>query len=1371
MRKVFVIGILLLLRWSPSFGQLSFDHLTVANGLSQSTVLSICKDSRGYMWFGTRDRLNQYDARSFKIFNHDYRNPGSISCSDYVFSIFEDREQNLWIGTVKGLNRYQREKDKFEELLHDPANAASITDNNIYYIFQDSQGALWIGTNNGLNVLSSSTSRRFTHIFRYSNGHQGLTDNQIYAIYEDHLHNIWIGGAEGLTKIERKNGKLNFTRFHSTSYKPDSLQGNEVRTITEDKQLRLWIGTETGGLNLYHPETSTFSHFKHDPFNGNSLSNNDVRKIMLDRQGQLWIGTINGLNILDPETLKFTHFVHDAESRNSLSDNSIKSIYQDNYGSIWVGTTYGGVNVMHADNIPFKVYQHNDFKNSISGNIVSAIIAGPKKSLWIGTEGYGLNYFDEITGVFKQYKNIASNKSSLTTNFVKTVYNDRENNLWVGLHQGGLELFDPASEKFKHFRHNKGDINSISSDIVSSLLEDSYGRFWVGTSEGLDIFDKKSQRFRNYLKDANKPFILTHASVRCVYEDSRHNLWVGTTTGLNLLSPGSDKFKRFAANERKPDSLKVGYINCIKEDSDGNLWIGSFHGGLSRYIAATGAFQTYGIEQGLPSDNVLNIQQGDQHSLWISTDNGLSRFDLATKKFRTFTVKDGLPTNEFNYNSSFKDAGNNLYFGTYNGLVTFNPKQITQNHIPPVIQFTDLRLFNKSVKIGQENDLLKEDISLTKEIVFKYNQNVFSVDFTALSFDKPDRNRFMYKLEGFENNWNRVNIPSATYTNLPAGEYDLLVRGSNNDGIWGSSKSLHIVILPPWWKTWWAYGIYTIIFFTTLYFVIRFFRRQARLERDLYYEQLNHERQQEIYQLKLDFFTKISHEIRTPLSLILAPIEKMLIQERNNPQIGHQLNYVKRNTDRLMRLVNELLDFRKIESGFMKLDVAEYDLVAFCQSVFDSFIELALSKNIVFRFSPPPTPVYLYFDAGQLEKVLYNLITNAFKFTPDNGIIELSIFPKSDVVEILVTDNGIGISKEVQTRIFENFYQNKQSSSSPGWGIGLALAKNIVDLHKGLISVQSEVALENNPGKTEFIITLLNGRNHFSDDQLSHPIKPNVDAIEIGAIEVIAFSTQTDSDPIAEKQVILLVEDNSDLRGFVKAALCSTYQIFESENGLDGWQLAQKIIPDIIISDVAMPVMDGFELCSRIKIDERTNHIPVVLLTARADQPNHLNGLTNGADVYITKPFSMEVLELNIRNLLASRQAMQQKFSRQITLMPKNREIDSPDEQFLNKTMQIIECNLENPDFDVVMLVDKIGMSQTVLYRKVKALTDMTITDFIKSIRLKQAASMLTQNKLTVAEVAYSVGFNDRKYFSKEFKKQFGQTPSGYVTNALLARS
>jgi ligand-binding sensor domain-containing protein/signal transduction histidine kinase/AraC-like DNA-binding protein len=1363
---------------TAAWAQLSFDHITVANGLSQSTVLSIYKDSHGYMWFGTRYGLNKYNAQHIKTYDYQSNDPSSISCSDYIYTILEDKKHNLWIGTRNGLNRYLPESDSFERILNSPSHPAGLSDNTVFCSYQDSKGNIWFGTNNGLNMLSSSSSRKFTHFYTATKSHPGLAGAQVYAIHEDRQKNIWIGTNKGVTRMSKENGQYVFTSFSESAADPASLKGDFVKTIAEDQQGRLWIGTETGGLNLFQPVSSTFSHYFHSPLQKNSLSSNDIRKIIVDQSGRLWIATIDGLNVFDPENRQFQAYDHDPGNPKSLSDNSIKDIYIDNQAAVWIGTMFGGVNVMHPNVIPFVTFQSSKLRNSISSNIVSAIISDPKGNLWIGTEGKGLNYYDTAAHQFKAYQNNTADPSSIGTNFIKAIYKDKSNRIWVGLHQGGLDLFLPASNSFKHYRHNPEDHRSISSDIVSSILEDSWHRLWVGTSAGLDIFDPRMQQFRSFLTDSSRKFRLTSNWIRCIYEDSKQNLWVGTGTGLNLMETGSKSFKPFLANTATKKSLQGNYINCVKEDYSGRIWIGVFHGGLSLYQPGSRSFKTYTIKDGLPGDNILNIQPDDNDILWISTDNGLSKFNVKTGNFKNYTVRDGLPTNEFNYSSCFRDSNGKLYFGTYNGLLSFTPRQIRANAFAPPVVFTGLRLFNQPVRIKDQTELLAKDISFSKELTFTHDQNVFSLEFSALNYNKPDRNLYRYKMEGFEKNWNEVSIPSATYTNLPAGDYVFLVSGSNNDGLWNTHpKRLLIHILPPYWKTWWAYLLYLLCSGAVLFLVIRFFRRQARLERDLYYEQLDHARQHGLYQMKLDFFTKVSHEIRTPLTLILAPLEKLLNITVGDAPVNRQLKHVKQNADRLIRLISELLDFRKIETDHLVLKVSKQDIVQFSRRVFDSFAGWSEDKKISYHFSTAEDAVQLYFDPLQFEKVLFNLLSNAFKFTAEGGAIRLSIECSEKHIEICVSDNGIGIPEDEQVHVFDTFYQSSQSLVSPGWGLGLALAKNIVQLHKGTIKVKSTAAFGDNPGDTGFTVTMLKGNAHFSAKEMctDDHHKAYSPAEMQGTAEKYSDQLQgiIDSDieiperptvsPLQENYTVLLVEDNDEVRGFIKESLEGQYKIQEAVNGMEGWEIAVSTIPDLIISDVTMPVMDGLQLCSRIKGDERTSHIPVVLLTARADYIHQLGGLEKGADAYIVKPFSIQLLELSMRNLFLARESMRKKYGQQITLLPQNKIIQSADEKFLARLMHCIEQHIEDADFGVTALVNEIGMSQTVLYRKIKALTGLTIVEFIKSVRLNYAMQLLIQHQLGIAEIAYAAGFSDRKYFSKEFRKQFGKSPSEFL--------
>jgi ligand-binding sensor domain-containing protein/signal transduction histidine kinase/AraC-like DNA-binding protein len=1341
-------------------GQFSFDHLSVTNGLSQSTVLSICKDSRGYLWFGTRDGLNRYDGRSFKIYRSDPEDVSTISAEDYISSIVEDKKKQLWIGTQNGLNRYIPETDSFERIIYNQKDPNSISDKIILAMLADQKGRIWFGTNLGLSMLESPNSRKFKRFFKAN----GLAGNSIYALAEDSKGNIWVGSSEGLTRISKKDKQYVFKTFVNRASDPGSISGNSIKSIAEDQQGRIWVGTETEGLNLFQPETENFIHFKHSPLSLNGISNNFLRKIMIAKNGAIWIATMNGLNILDPKTLRFTSYVHDADNRKSLSDNSIKDIFEDDQGSIWVGSMFGGINVAHRNTIPFTVYKYNKYKNSISSDIISVIAGDSEGNLWIGTEGQGLNYYNFKTNQFTQYSSDPRDPGSLGSNTIKAIYKDRKGRIWIGLFQGGLELFLPESGKFKHYRPRPGQPNALSYGYVSSISETDQGILLIGTSsKGLNFFDPEREIFK-VINDLPKEGLqLTSSYIRFAYQDSKRNLWVGTPRGLNLLKAGENRFQYFFKSLKHADSLHANQISCIREDSKGNIWIGSMRGGLSLYQPKKQSFVTYTKIDGLASDNIIDLLDDNEGNLWISSDRGLTKFDLLKKTFKNYNVTDGLPANEFNVNSAYKDKDGRLYFGSYNGLVAFTPRDIKENTVVPNVVFSGLKLFNKPVGINGPDHLLKEDISFSKEITFSASQNIFTIEFLALNYIQPQRNRYAYQLEGFEKDWNYVSIPTATYTNLPAGKYRFLVKASNNDGLWSSiPASIEIRILPPLWRTWWAYTLYVMAISAALYYVLRFTRKQQQLKSELYYEHLNSQRQEELYQMKLDFFTRISHEIRTPLTLIFAPLEKLIRETKENTAVSIPLQHVKKNADRLLRLMSELLDFRKIETGNVKLQVSENELVGFCRQIYTSYENLAELKRIDYQFSCRQDTIPVYFDPAQLEKVFYNILSNAFKYTPDGGKITFLVIKDDDLVKVIIEDNGIGIPADVLDKIFNNFYQVKWSGSShEGWGIGLALVKNIVELHKGQVSVFSEEAGEKEYGSTSLSVALHLGNAHFTteelvSDTLQHALKETV-VLPEGQIGPVPNSEASE-----KKQSILVVEDNDELRGFIVQSLWTNYHVLEAVNGIEGCEQALNHLPDLIISDVSMPEMNGFDFCSNIKQDENTSHIPVIMLTAMATTSQQIDGLEAGADVYMTKPFSLQILELHIRNLLRGREELRQKYVKQIMLTPRKLELVSPDEKFLNKLMALIESKMEDPDFNVSTLVDQIGMSQTVLYKKIKALTGLSITDFIKSQRLKRAAQLLKENQLSISEVAYSVGFNDRKYFSKEFRKQFGVAPSEY---------
>jgi len=1355
--RLYLLCIIILFwcRNAKAQNKITFNHINVENGLSQSSVIAIDQDNYGYLWFGTKYGLNKYNGTNFKIYKNNPVDERTIGSSDFIGALLCDNKKNLWVGTLNGLDKYNPQNDSFEHI-----KRFKLTN----YIFQDSKGAIWVGTYTGVFY---STDRKHLQFKKFDFKIPSLNNKTVRTIYEDHQKNIWIGTTDGLIKLTWSKGNYTSHLFGHNNKEISSLSDNYVTTITEDNHQRLWVGTRYGGLNLYNDADHTFKHFSHSAMCDNCLINNSVRKLLMDKNGQMWIGTQDGLSILDVDHFTFTSYQHDPADPNSLSQNSIYDIFQDVYGSIWIGTYFGGVNVVYAFATPFNIYQNDHNRNSISSNVVSTIFEDNKHNLWIGTEAEGINYFDRGQDKFTSYKNIVNNTNSLSSNLVKSIFADKSGIVWIGTSRDGMDRFDKVNHTFKHYKHDPNNPGSLSSNNIVSIFQDSEGRFWVGTESGLNRFYPDKDKFENYNTKSLR-LTVVNDTITTIYEDSKKNLWVGTSAGIDLLQNGSSSFKYFVATGR--NGLNSGRINCIKEDSRGMIWIGTYHGGLSYYNPVTSKFNTYTEKDGLPSSNILGILEDDQQHFWVSTDNGLSRFNPQSNTFRNYNTQDGLPSNEFNNSSYLKDNKGEMFFGGYNGMVSFFPSQIKENPYPPKIVLTGLKLFNKPVYINAPDHLLKQDISVTNAITFSYFQNVITFDFAALNYIKSIKNKYAYKLEGFEKDWNFVDVPSATYTNLSSGTYTLLIKGSNNDGVWNTQPTrLLISVMPPPWKTWWAYLGYFTLFALSLYYVIRFFRIRAKLESDLYHEHRELEQQQQMYQMRLNFFTNVSHEIRTPLTLILGPIEKLLNIMRNDESGHRSLLSIKNNTDRLYRLVNELLDFRKVESGNFKLYVSQDNIVKFIKEIYLSFQSIALSKEIQYEFITPEDNIPLYFDKDQLEKVFFNLISNAFKFTPVGGqiVVEIKKDLVNEAVEVVVQDNGQGIPYESLDKIFENFYQmSNPNANSIGTGIGLALSKGIVELHKGKISVESRSSGTEKEGFTRFRVLLKSGSSHFQKDELITE--------ELQGERLAEYTLHTDPDQAIDYKennksvdpanyTLLLIEDNDEVRDFIKRSLEDNYNIIECSNGLDGWEVAIKIIPDMVISDVMMPVMDGLELCRKLKTDNRTCHIPVILLTARSAYIHQVNGLQTGADAYITKPFSNQILHLNIQNMLALKKAMQKRFSQHLLLGPREFIDASADEKLLDKLVSIIEMNLSNADFCIADLTIEIGMSKSALYKKFNALTNLSLTEFIKNQRLKHAALLLQKGKYTVADISFLVGFNDSKYFSKEFRKIYGITPNEYL--------
>nr|WP_262903613.1 hybrid sensor histidine kinase/response regulator transcription factor [Niabella beijingensis] len=1321
----------------------AFSHLTSENGLSNNSVLSIAQDGQGFIWLGTSNGLNRYDGSQIKIYLAEENQPTGLYANN-IIALYRDAEKVLWVGTSSGLNRYNDETDNFEKIVLPVSSPVAIN-----CIFEDRQGLLWIGTSKGVFALSRGERQQVTCFITPEK--QDVAGTMVKTIFEDHEGTIWIGSANRLVRMWKTAGRYFYESFFHNNTDPGSLSSDNISTICEDAMHHLWVGTQNSGVNLFEPVARTFKRFsKNNTSQG--LIHNNVRTLMVKNDSTLWIGTQEGLSILNTHTQKVISFQNEGSNPKSLSQNSIYSLYKDDNGSVWIGTYFGGANRADAFTTGFSVIQNDGSRNAIVNNVVSSILEDRNTNLWIGTEGGGLVLYNRQSGQFSVFKNDINNPGSIASNLVKVVYIDQQGTVWCGTHGGGLNALDPATGTFRHYLYKPEDVESSGLEIMS-VQEDDLGRFWLATNAGIRLF-KKSGIDLEPIPVAGIDEKLNRLSPNKVYKDRDGTIWMGGLSGLFTVK--GNQFSTVST------SLPV---NTFLEDASGNIWAGARNGTLIFYDKKKRTLTPYNILPG-QSRNIVGILQDNRGLLWLSTDEGLIRFDPATKAVLSYNVADGLAGREFNYNSYLKDSRGEFYFGGYRGITHFFPDRIEVNQHKAPLVFTNLRLNNNEVRIGASDGLLQRNISHTRQLIFNHNQNLFTINFALLNFIKSNKNRYSYKLSGFDNDWKQVRNPAATYTNLPPGDYTFSVRGANNDGLWTEPINMKITVLPPFWRTWWAYLIYIMCLAGVLFLVARFFFLRALLKKE-----------DELHRIKLNFFTNVSHELRTHLSLIMAPVEKLLDINHPDPFTTQQLTQIKKNSNRLLKLVSELMDFRKAESEHLRLQVKQQDLLPFLREIYSSFNELSLTKSIHTSFTHDTDTANLYFDEKQLEKVFFNLLANAFKFTPEGGRITLSVRRGENTTEIAIADTGRGIASSYLSKLFTNYFQvADHGMQNTGYGLGLALSKKITELHHGTIRVESTPATPDREGHTCFFVTLLHGKKHFEKDSHVTIVHQQQSSIPVDESPVAKETAEAvpSSLPANRQHTILIIEDNPELRGLIRQHLETGYFIEQAADGLQGWELATENIPDLIISDVMMPHISGTELCTRLKTDPRTSHIPVILLTAKSTQADQITGLEQGADSYITKPFSTKILELNIRNLLEARRRLQQRTIREFTLrsaQPQPEETDAVrsriDSGFLNTVIELIDGHLEDAGFGVEKLSRKVGMSPPILYKKLRALTNMSVNEFIKTRRFKKAAELILQKELTINEVSFAVGYEDRKYFSREFKKYFGVAPSDFNQQSL----
>ncbi len=1346
--KALICTIFLAILWpvcalATTIEEFRFYKITTNEGLSHSTVYAIVQDHKGFMWFGTRAGLNRFDGEQVITFYADPHNTPGL-CSNTITALAVGPSGLLYVGTSQGLSVYDQEHEVFHRLSFHKQSLGYI---NKIFVSEDS--SIFIGSANGLYIKREDQVKL-----------EKIVDGvNIFDIIEFKKDVFWVSTPEKILMI---NSFGEIIKQYTTISSPlaDSVRLRQnISCFYKDSDGQVWLGTKQNGLFKYNDSKDWFEPV----FNShgyNALEVNIIRSISEDLQHNLWIGTESGLFIYDIEANKVKWYGQSYDkSATKLNDEAIYSIYRSKEGIMWLGTYFGGVNMARPEEKGFHTLVADGGKQYLSGKAISQIMEDRKGRIWIATEDGGVNIWNRAEDTMRYLRNIPG-ENSLSVNNVHALYQDEDGMVWIGTFLGGLNKYNPVTGKVTVFE-NRWKNSSFQSSMVYAIHQDINDTLWIGTQGGLNIFDKKEKVYKPF-----RPDIFKGKFIYDIYEEQSGQLWfcVMNADSIYRYDPRNGKLERYRYDYSRNAVTKHGVISAL-EDSKGNMWFGTVGQGLLLFDSMTHSFQSFTVADGLPNNYVYGILEDSEHNLWLSTNKGLSRFDVGKEEFKNFDISHGLPNNQFNFRSAFESDDGWMFFGTINGLCYFHPDSLSFNNMPPQVYFSGLKLFNSSVPIGDQS-ILSKSINATKSITLEYADNVITIDYAAINYFSLGNNQFAYYMEGFEPDWNYVgDKKSATYTNLSPGDYVFKVKAANNNGLWSEApRTLKIHVLPPFWMTPWAIVLYVAVL-TGLILLYRAFLNYRNKEKmAIRIERLEREKALELNKHKINFFTYISHEFKTPLTLIIASIDKFLQGEPTS--IQHMAGYrsIKRNAKRLHFLIDQLMEFRRVETNHAKVNFDKGDVILFMKDTFYAFAPLFNRKNIEFHFSAEPEKQIAYFDSDKLEKIVTNLISNAAKYTPAEGLVEMKVniisAEHGDTLNVVISDTGLGINEDEVGRVFTDFYQTEQGRiTSNGTGIGMAMVKSLVTFLKGDIHIESD---HYNGTKVTVGVPL--------------PIEPKGQAVRFiqgNKTLDIGHELYDEEGELSEahrgttrlrpaKYKLLIVEDNREIVSFLARHFSTNYSIARAFNGREALAKVEKAVPDIIISDVMMPKMDGIEFCRQIKGNVNTSHIPLVLLTAKATLENRLRGLDEGADAYISKPFNLQELELTIKNLLESRNRLKSHFLKYGNLNNTEIPINNRDQDFLIKLTNIVEDHLDDSDFNITAFTKAAGVSRTLLHIKLKKLANLSASEFIKTIRLQHAEELLKNADFTVSEIAYKVGYSDPSYFSRTFKEKYKVNPTEF---------
>ncbi len=1340
MRKIFVLWLLLLPVVSLA-QPYTVKQLGIEKGLSNNYVVSIAQDKQGFLWFATEEGLNKFDGTRFITYlkNEDLTRQG-ITGNELNCLLDDPQDSILWIGTQRaGLNAYDYVNNTFLCYRHDDENPESLITDDVTKIVAATDGNLWITTYwRGVDYFDKKAGK-FIHYNTQTV--PGLASDNIWSVVDGGDGKLYMGHVHhGFSVLSLKDKKVK--NFMYDPEDPVSLPGNGVTCIYKDLSGNIWLGTDRG-LALFNPEAENFIHFHHSE-DGVPHTVFDIRQF---DGNKLWIAMeFGGIAILDltqrmflsPDQVRF-QYIKEGDDEYSLSNSTVRCLFQDSFKNVWAGMWGGGINFLSHESSYFNVYSYSPIQHSgssLNNKTASSVCVARDGKLWIGTDGGGINVFDKgkRVAVYKE------ETGDLTDNSIQAALCDSEGNLWFGSFMGGVDFYDVKKKSFHQiFPKDK------TGEDVRALYEDAE-YVWIGTSNGI-------YKVRLHDKGIADHYTVENNLVRCISKDNLNRLWIGTFGGgLGVFDEHFQCVKLFNVTSLFPSNT----INTVYMDSQNRMWIGTGEGLVCFPSSQSWDYKVYRSEEGLSNVHIRAITEDNHGNIWVSTNKGISCYIAVKNSFYNYGRWDGVPIVGFMSGSVTHDYDGNIYFGSLNGLCRFNPEMVLAKREAPSAIMTGLRIFVPISERKSEEKMI--ELHGCPAVRLSYMQNNFSVTFNIQNYALADQVEYAYMLKGLEKSWYTVTDPNnVTFRNIPPGNYCFQVKTRIRNQEWADEiASLDIRIDPPVWLTWWAKLFYILSGVSVLYFILHAYKKKLDMESLYELEKKNHEQEQELNNERLRFYTNITHELRTPLTLILGPLEDMQKSNSLSGKDSQKISVIHQSAIRLLNLINQILDFRKTETQNKKLCVSRDNLAALVHEIGLKYKELNRKPEIDFCLEIEQEDMSLFFDKEVVTIILDNLISNAIKYT-EKGTITLGLHQvvRNNIhhTEISVSDTGFGIAPDALPHIFDRYYQEGSEHQASGTGIGLALVKNLVVLHEGEIRVESSL----NVGST-FYVSLL------TDNTYPHVL--HADSTEKTSDE--KDEKEENIEPVhSGKRILLIVEDNRDICDYIVESFSDDFEVRTAANGEQGLEQALGCIPDIIVSDIMMPVMNGIVMCRKLKEDLRTSHIPIILLTAKDSLQDKEEGYQVGADSYLTKPFSATLLHSRIHNLLESRKLLAERFNTNSILIDKRAAVTESmnklDNEFLEKINKLIEDRLSSEKIDIGYLSDAMCMSNSTLYRKMKALTGLSTNEYIRKIKMQYAERLLLEGKYNISEVAFKVGINSTVYFRQCFKDEFGMAPSDYL--------